>query len=387
VRKWTKSACVVIAWGILPLVAVVGSRETSHPAPASISIASSTQATPADDSATLMSVTVAPVATSPASTKTARVATWTVRPGDTLSAIAASFAVSGGWEALYAVNRSAVGPDPDLLRPGTTLTLPGQAEPIRYAVAPGDTLAGIAGALSVAGGWRALYAANRRAIGPDPDLIRPGTILVTPGSAAPATARSAPAPAAPGPGHGQATAPAASAPAASAPAASRTGSRLATSSAAGRTGAGASSTSRPATGGGKATAGVMPGWLKTALLAAALLTLIAFLAEPAVVMSRRRKHGDRTEPPCGAAETRADPRPADDQRVADQHPTVRNPRVIQADYERVVVGYSASDDTVYLLTPPEEDPRAILRAARLVLPEDTYEEVAAYLGVPSGWRE
>jgi hypothetical protein len=131
----------------------------------------------------------------------------------------------------------------------------------------------------------------------------------------------------------------------------------------------------------------MPGWLKTALLAAALLTLIAFLAEPAVVISRRRKRGDRTGPPRGAAEIRADPRPADDQRVADRYPTGGSRRVIQADYERVVVGYSASDDTVYLLTPPEEDPRAILRAARLVLPEDTYEEVAAYLGVPSGWRE
>jgi hypothetical protein len=65
----------------------------------------------------------------------------------------------------------------------------------------------------------------------------------------------------------------------------------------------------------------------------------------------------------------------------------RKPRVIQADYERLVVGYTASDDTVFLLTPPGEDPRAILRAARLVLPEDTYEEVADHLGVPSGWHE
>jgi LysM repeat protein len=333
VLKWTKSACVVIAWGILPLVAVVGSREISHPAPASISIASSTQATPADDSATLTPVTVDPVATSPASTKTAHAASWTVRPGDTLSGIAASLAVSGGWQALYAVNRAAVGPDPD--------------------------------------------------------LISPGTVLTTPGSPAPAPARSAPAPAAPGPGNDQATAPAASAPApaASARAASRSGSRQATSPAAGRTGPAASPTSRPATGGAKATAGVMPGWLKTALLAAALLTLSAFLAEPAVVIGRRRKHGDRTGSPRGAAETRADPRPADDQHVASRDSTGRNRRVVQAEYERVVVGYSASDDTVYLLTPPEEDPRAILRAARLVLPEDTYEEVAAYLGVPSGWRE
>jgi hypothetical protein len=28
----------------------------------------------------------------------------------------------------------------------------------------------------------------------------------------------------------------------------------------------------------------------------------------------------------------------------------------------------------------------VLRAARLVLPEDTYEELAGHLGVPSGWQ-
>ena len=27
----------------------------------------------------------------------------------------------------------------------------------------------------------------------------------------------------------------------------------------------------------------------------------------------------------------------------------------------------------------------MLRAARLVLPEDTYEDLAGHLGVPSGW--
>jgi hypothetical protein len=61
-------------------------------------------------------------------------------------------------------------------------------------------------------------------------------------------------------------------------------------------------------------------------------------------------------------------------------------RIVQADYERLIVTYSVSDDTVYLLTPPGQDPRAVLRAARLVLPEDNYEELAGYLGVPSGRR-
>ena len=51
----------------------------------------------------------------------------------------------------------------------------------RYAVQPGDTLSGIAARLAVRGGWPALYAANRRVIGADPGLIRPGTVLSIPG--------------------------------------------------------------------------------------------------------------------------------------------------------------------------------------------------------------
>jgi hypothetical protein len=55
-----------------------------------------------------------------------------------------------------------------------------------------------------------------------------------------------------------------------------------------------------------------------------------------------------------------------------------------ADYDRVVVTRSQPDGAVYVLRPPGEDPRVILRAARLVLPEDPYEELADQLGVPAG---
>lgn len=48
-----------------------------------------------------------------------------------------------------------------------------------YTVRPGDTLAGIAAALGL-GDWRSLYEANREVIGPDPDVIRPGQVLVLP---------------------------------------------------------------------------------------------------------------------------------------------------------------------------------------------------------------
>ncbi|MFR9799472.1 transglycosylase family protein [Streptomyces sp. MS06] len=46
-----------------------------------------------------------------------------------------------------------------------------------YTVVHGDTLSGIAADEHVGGGWRQLYAANRRTIGSDPDLILPGQRL------------------------------------------------------------------------------------------------------------------------------------------------------------------------------------------------------------------
>jgi hypothetical protein len=61
-------------------------------------------------------------------------------------------------------------------------------------------------------------------------------------------------------------------------------------------------------------------------------------------------------------------------------------RIVQAEHERLVVTYSVRDHTVYLLTPPGEDPRTVLRAARLVVPEHTYQELAGHLGITPGWR-
>ena len=118
------------------------------------------------------------VATAPVAAKNP--VTWVVRPGDTLSGIAAALKVNGGWQALYAANRRVVGPNPNVIHPGTTLTVPGKETPLRYTVARGDTLSAIAAALKVNGGWQALYAANRRVVGPDPGLIRPGTLLTVP---------------------------------------------------------------------------------------------------------------------------------------------------------------------------------------------------------------
>lgn len=60
--------------------------------------------------------------------------------------------------------------------PGTTpQSLAGSAE--MYTVVRGDTLSGIADSHRVPGGWQGLYAANRRTVGADPDLILPGQRL------------------------------------------------------------------------------------------------------------------------------------------------------------------------------------------------------------------
>ncbi|MFF5446553.1 transglycosylase family protein [Streptomyces sp. NPDC012888] len=74
-----------------------------------------------------------------------------------------------------------------------------------HVVRPGDTLTGIARARGVAGGWRALYEANRARIGPRAGALRVGTMLhlpprpPAPPPAAPAAPAPIPAPATPAP--------------------------------------------------------------------------------------------------------------------------------------------------------------------------------------------
>ena len=50
----------------------------------------------------------------------------------------------------------------------------------RYVVREGDTLSGIASDKHVRGGWPALYKANKKAIGGNPNLIFPGQVLRVP---------------------------------------------------------------------------------------------------------------------------------------------------------------------------------------------------------------
>ena len=365
---------MVLAWSILLIIIVMvagGMTGPGRPVPANIRIASNT--TQVTWASTQGAAAAPGLAAGPA-------ARYVVQPGDTLSSIAARFAVRGGWPALYAANRPLIGPDPGLIRPGAVLVLPGRSAPGRYRVMPGDTLAAIAAALAVRGGWPALYAANRRVIGPDPDLIRPGTVLRVPRPQAPAPA------AASGPAPRQHRAPPSSAP----------------------TGSGhrspAPRTAAPSAG--------MPAWLKILLLAAGLLIGAAFLAEPALVFRRRRRAATRvaaTRAATGVAATRAATRtaagtvtgtvtgteagpgqsvsgtpPAPARRPAEL-PAAGSTSIVVADYPRLVVTRSVEDGTVYVLRPPGQDPAAILRAARLVLPEGPYRELARQLGLPASW--
>jgi LysM repeat protein len=339
-RVWTKSAYAVLAWSLLlTLVVAVGLGGSAPRAQASIRNASSTTAVTLTST---MNVTAAPATARPA-------ARYVVQPGDTLSGIAAALAVRGGWPALYVANRNVIGPDPDVIHPGTVLALPTRAVQTRYTVRAGDTLSGIAAALAVRGGWRALYAADRNVIGPDPDAIHPGTVLVLPGGPSPATPAPSPAVPAPSP-----------APPAPSPVGPAHGHHAV-----------------PTRAGAPAVTG-MPRWLRVMLVAVGLLIGAAFAAELVVAAVRRRRQAVAARREAALA---ARPEPQD----VRSGPPPCSSRFVLADYDRLVVTHCRTDDTVYVLRPPGADPRAILRVARLVLAEDPYEELAGQLGVSASW--
>jgi hypothetical protein len=113
----------------------------------------------------------------------------------------------------------------------------------------------------------------------------------------------------------------------------------------------------------------MPEWLKIMLLVVALLIATALVGAPFLtglvlaIARRHRQHGARGSQPL---------------------PTPKA-RIVTADYQQLIVTHSRADNTVYVLRPPGEDPKAILRVARLVLAEDSYRDLAEYLGLPASW--
>lgn len=297
-RMWMKSACVVLAWSILPIILVaVGMKGSVYPAQANTRTARSTEVV----LTSMLSVAAAPV------------------------------------------------------------TAPGRTT--RYVVHHGDTLSGIAAArFAVRGGWPALYAANRQVIGPDPDAIRSGSVVMVPGPVASS-------PPWPGPARRRQQQP-------SAPAGIRHHLPLVRKKASAATG--------------------RPQWLKIMLLAAGLFILVAFLAAVVLVSGS-------SSAPTAAPGSRARHRSADRRRqraavqalqlckagsglgLGSRWPGAGQARIVLVDYDRLVVTCSKRDGTVYVLRPPGEDPEAILLVARLVLPEGLYRDLAGQLGMPASW--
>ncbi|GAA2616305.1 MULTISPECIES: LysM peptidoglycan-binding domain-containing protein [Streptomyces] len=98
-------------------------RPSVMPKPGASSAVPGAMHTPTPHSAAHKAVPAAPM---PKPAPAAKKRTYTVKPGDSLSAIARQeLGNEARWRELYAMNKGVVGPSPDLLRPGTVLTLPG----------------------------------------------------------------------------------------------------------------------------------------------------------------------------------------------------------------------------------------------------------------------
>ena len=391
-RVRTRSACVVLAWGLLLLLLLTAgsagsprhTQANNRTAGTTSNTTQPTQTTLTDTHTTRTDTATAPPAAHPAPQR------YLVQPGDTLTGIAAALATPGGWPALYAANRQTIGPDPDHINAGTTLSLPTRTPPTRYTITAGDTLSGIAAALATPGGWPALYAANRQAIGPDPDRIQAGTVLTiphpTPPPPTPAPPAPHPAPAQPPTGT-QPPAPAKAPTTAPAPAQPPTGTQPPTPAKAMTTAPVAApaqpaatqprASARPRTAANTPATAGLPRWLEIVLLAAGVLIGTAFLTELILAIGRRRRR--TAHPPAHPPAHPAAGAPA-------AFAAAPEPRILLADYDRLVVTASGPDGTVCVLRPPGADPEIILLAARLVLPQDRYEQLAGHLGMAAHGR-
>jgi hypothetical protein len=75
--------------------------------------------------------------------------------------------------------------------PAKTTTAASASASASYKVVKGDTLAKIAAAHHVTGGWKQLYQDNKARVGSNPGLIRPGTVLTLPAAVKAAAATTA----------------------------------------------------------------------------------------------------------------------------------------------------------------------------------------------------
>jgi hypothetical protein len=113
---------------LIPPITAVHSDPAPRPAPAVTTPAPVAPVAPAPAPAP----TTAPGVTAPAPAPAGVGSTYVVRRGDCLWSIAAGLlgpradasAIDAGWRAIYAANRAAIGDDPNLIHIGPTLTLP-----------------------------------------------------------------------------------------------------------------------------------------------------------------------------------------------------------------------------------------------------------------------
>ena len=97
-----------------------------------------------------------------------------VKPGDTLSEIAEKYGTT--YQMLAAYNNIT---NPNLIFPGQVIRIPNGEIPeptITYIVQSGDNLTNIAAKYNTT--WQSIYNKNKNIIGPDPNLIYPGQVLI-----------------------------------------------------------------------------------------------------------------------------------------------------------------------------------------------------------------
>jgi len=127
-----------------------------------------------------------------AQTAPAEPRSYTIRSGDNLWNIAKdNLGSATKWSDIYKMNTDVIGANPDLIRPGTTIQLPGadvaaSTNVAHYTVQPGDNLWDIAhDQLGDATKWGDIYKANSEIIGSNPSMIHPGQELTLGGPADP----------------------------------------------------------------------------------------------------------------------------------------------------------------------------------------------------------
>lgn len=99
-----------------------------------------------------------------------KLTTYTVQAGDTLNGIASKYGTT--YQELARINNIA---NPNVIYPGQVIKINGGTVEKTYTVKSGDTLSGIANKYGTT--WQKLYEKNKSVIGNDPNLIKPGQVL------------------------------------------------------------------------------------------------------------------------------------------------------------------------------------------------------------------